>query len=244
MDYKDDKFNLKYFNGKDWPILAGGILAVIGAIPLVLALMDFYILMIPGVAIIITGAAMLMITLGGRTNEAGLEDQIERISKPMLPTALGKLNLEDRHVKVIPLHDPHSFGEFDFTGDEEILIKCGRDGKYRSSMYSRTLMLFTRNTLCCYNLRFSFIDNKYRTEQLKTFKYVDIDTAYITYGEYEYQRKEGLAKIKYACINIKGLDGEIFTSVAHNDADLDKLVEDINVLSGKYKKQAEESNQQ
>ncbi len=240
MDYKDDKFNLKYFKGKDWPITVGAGLAFIGIIPFVLAILNlvgFYFVVI-GIVIAGIGAVLLLPALGGRTNEAGFEEQIERNTKPMREVLLKKMNLEEKHVKVIALHDPHMFGNYDFTGKEDILLKKGNDGKIRSSIYSSTMLMYTKDTLICYNYRFSFIDSLYKTEEIKTFKYVNIEKAFITNGEYEYNIKETKNTVKYSCFNVKDFDGNIFTSIAKNDADLDKLVEDITLLADKYRKQA------
>jgi hypothetical protein len=233
MNYK---YNLKYFKSSDWPVPVGSAMVIIGLIPVVLEIVGaggFRFIPL-GVIAAVIGACFMAFSLGGKSNEADFDDQINRITGTLQQTALKKLGLEDKHVKVIPLYDPYRFGEYDFTGSENLLVKRGKDGKYRCSVYSQSLLCFTADKLCFCRQRFSFL-SEYNDYFNDVIPYTEIDSVFITEGSYKALIKKNTVTIKYVMFNIKNTDGRIFTAPAHNDADLDKLVEKIMKLAGQKK---------
>lgn len=234
MNYK---YNLKYFKSGDWPVPVGAAMMLFGLIPVVLEIIGvpgMFTFIPVGVIAAVVGACLISFSRGGKSSEADFEDQVNRTTSLMQQTALKKLGLEDKHVKVIPLHDPYRFGEFDFSGTEELLVKRGKDSKYRCSIYSQSLLLSTAEKLCYCRQRFSFL-NEYNEFSLDVIPYTEIDSVFITEGSYKAQLKKKTVTIKYVMFNIKNTEGKVFTATAHNDADLDKLVESIMKLAGQKK---------
>ena len=195
---------------------------------------DVFFLIPIGVIATVVGTCFITFSAGGKSNESDFEEQVKRTTAALQQTAQKQLGLEDKHVRVMPLYDPYRFGEFDFSGSEEMLIKRGKDGTYRSSFYSQSLLLFTMDKLCFCRQRFSFV-NEYNELFLDVIPYTDIDSVYITEGSHTAQLKKKTVTIKYFMFNIKTVEGKVFTAHAHNDADLDKLVESIKTLVEKKK---------
>lgn len=230
------KYNLKYFKSKDWPVPLGMAMMVIGLIPAVLQIMGIGMMVFTSFGIIMAfaGACIVSFTLGGKTNDAEFAEQVQRFTAEMQQSALKKLGLEDKHVKVHPLYDPYRFGEYDFSGSEDILVRRGKDGKVRSSIYSQTLLLFMAEKLCLYRQRFSFL-NEYNEFFLDVIPYIDIDSVFITEGIYKTQSEKNNITVKYIMFNLKNNEGAVISIPAHNDADLDKLVVSIMKLAGQKK---------
>ncbi|MDD4773060.1 MAG: hypothetical protein PHZ09_05575 [Eubacteriales bacterium] len=239
MNYK---YNIKYFTSKTWPIPVASAMMLIGLLPAVLQIMGVGRMFITssGIIVAFAGAVILSFALGGKTSDAEFAEQIERHTSGMQDAALKKLGLEDKHVKVIPLFDPCVIGEYDFSGSEELLARRGNDGKIRSTFYSQTLLLFTAEKLCLYRNRFSFIGD-YDETFLDVIPYTAIDSVYITDHEYKTVVNKKKLTVKYVIFNIKDNKGTVYSHPAHNDADLDKLVDNITKLADKKKKEADES---
>ena len=236
------KYNLKYFTSKTWPIPVAAAMMIIGILPAVLQIMGIGRMFITssGIIVAFVGAVILAFTLGGKTNDAEFADQIQRQTSGMKDAALKKLGLEDKHVNVMPLYDPCIIGEYDFSGNEQFLVRRGNDGKVRSAFYSQTLLLFTTEKLCLYRQHFSFI-NEYNEFFLDVIPYTEIDSAYITEHEHNAVVNKNNITVKYMIFNIKNNEGTVYPHPAHNDADLDKLVANITILVDKKKKEADGS---
>lgn len=230
------KYNLKYFKSKEWPVPLGSAMMVIGLLPAVLQIMGIGMMLFTSFGIIMAfaGACIVAFTLGGKTSDAEFAEQVQRFTAGMQQSALKKLGLEDKHVKVLPLYDPYHFGEYDFSGSEDILVRRGKDGKVRSSIYSQTLLLFTAEKLCLYRQRFSFI-NEYNEFSLDVIPYIDIDSVFITEGIYKTQLEKNNITVKYVMFNLKNNEDAVISIPAHNDADLDKLVVSIMKLADQKK---------
>lgn len=234
MNYK---YNLKYFTSKNWPLPLGSAMMVIGLIPTALQIMGVNGMMFftsIGILAAFAGAIIVAFTLGGKTNDAEFTEQVQRVTKDMHDSALKKLGLEEKHIKVLPLYDPYNFGEYDFTGSEELMVRRGKDGKIRSSFYSKTLLFFTTDKLCVYRQRFSFL-NEYNEFFLDVFPYTEIDSVFVTDGEYKTQWEKNNITVKYVMFNVKNNAGKVITMPAQNDADLDKLIMNIMKLIGQKK---------
>ncbi len=230
------KYNLKYFTGKEWPVPLGSGMVLIGLLPAVLQIMGLPMMFfIPfGVIAAVVGACFVIFTLGGKTSDAEFAEQVQRFTSGMQDSALKKLGIEEKHVKVMPLYDPYRFGEYDFTGSEELLVKRGKDGKIRSSIYSETLLLFMSEKLGLYRQRFSFIKD-YNEFFLDVIPYTEIDSVFVTEGVYKTNYEKNNLTAKYVMFNLKSTQDTLITIPAHNDADLDKLVASIMKLVGQKK---------
>ncbi len=233
----DFKYNKKYFTGAEWPIPVGIACIVVGLIPFILMLMDIghvFALITPAIILLLAGVGLILITNGGRSNEQGITDQLDRNTKSMLDDALKVMGLEEKHVKVIPLHDPTYIGEFDFTGSEELLVKRGNDGKFRTNYYTKTLLMFTANSLCLYTRRLGLCDN-YVDNKLTQIPYLSIEDVFTEVSEYVFTKGKNRLHAKYCMITFKDNAGNSLTVPTRNDADVDKMVEDIKVFAEKKK---------
>lgn len=239
MDFKP---NSKYFIGANWPVPAGIACVFVGVLPLLMILFEargLYWLMAPGVALIVVGLVLILVSSGGKTNEAGFDEQIKRATKSMQDDALRELKLEEKHVKVIPLYDPCSFGEYDFSGSEALLVKRGSDGKFRSNYYSMTMLLFTQENLCVYNRRFGFTEDMMKNT-LTVLPYISIDNVRVEEKEFKATIGKNKATVKYCNLDITAENGETIVCQAHhNDADIDSIAERVNALVAKKKKAAQ-----
>ncbi|MHB1153949.1 MAG: hypothetical protein ACYCWE_11910 [Eubacteriales bacterium] len=237
------KYNLKYFTSKDWPVALGSAMMVIGLTPAVLQIMGIGMMVFTSFGIIMAfvGACIVVFTLGGKTSDIEFAEQIQRFTAGMQQSALKKLGFEEKHIKIYPLYDPYRFGEYDFSGSEDILVKRGKDGKIRSSIFSQTLLLFTAEKLCIYRQRFSFL-NDYNEFFLDVIPYIDIDSVFITDGIYKTQFEKNNLTVKYVMFNLKNNEGAVISIPAHNDADLDKLV--LSIMKLANQKKADSSKKQ
>lgn len=247
MDFQFDfKFNKKYFTGASWPIPVGAACILVGAIPLLMMLMDIggygiFGLTAVGVFLMLGGVVLISFSAGGKTNEAGFNEQIDRATKNMEEDALKQLNLDEKHVKVIPLYDPLSFGEYDFSGEEPLLVRRGNDGKYRSSYYQRTLVMFTNEKMIVYRRRFCFTEDSV-VSNLDVIPYLQFSEVNQTEHEYKAQVGKETRTIKYYLLHFIDESGKQITVTSRFDNDTDQLMENIKALVAKKKAAAQTAN--
>lgn len=235
--FMDCKYNKKYFTGAEWPVPVGIICIIIGLIPFILMLMDIghvFALITPAIILLLGGVGLILVSNGGRSNEQSIGEQIDRNTKSMLDDSLKVMGLEEKHVKVIPLHDPTYIGEFDFTGSEELLVKRGNDGKFRTNYFTKTLVMFTANSLCLYTRRLGLCDNLI-DNKLTQIPYLGVEDVFTEVFDYKFTKGKNTLHAKYCMITFKDTNGETVTVPTRNDADVDKMVEDIKVFVEKKK---------
>ncbi len=226
----------KYFRSKKWPVLVGLILAVIGALVAFIFMRQRHGMAFStvGIVLAIVGIGFILAGLGGKANPSDFSHEIDISLRDYKEKALKAFKLEEKHIRTIPLYEPYQIGEFDFTGEEPLLVKKGNDGKVRSNFYVNTLIMFAAQKLCVYSTRFSFTEDNEKVSS-NQIPYTEIDSIYVTEDSYtdEYQGVKTVAK--YAMLNVKARNGEVISFPAHNDADVDNFIASTMKLVDKMK---------
>jgi len=144
--------------------------------------------MAPGIALLVVGFLLLfaqaflgiiVMAIGAfllyRNTLGAKDDEIDRICQnniqSMNDKALIKLGVDEDEVKLI---EPIKVsGYYYYAIGSQPLFKKGKDGRWRSSNYESTIMLFSENQIHAYTYRFSLVENE-KSELTDEYFYKDV----------------------------------------------------------------------
>jgi len=220
----DFSTNIKYFGKQKNLFLFIGIgIALLGVVMIIVGWYFMY-----GLGVVLAGGAVCIIARGSKLKDDDIDVQTERKYQDFMShIAVDRLDIIGKEVK---LFQPVEIGTYAYEGIDGILAKKGGDGKPRSSYFCRTGIFFAVDTMYIYKAMFSLIQEKEDSDMLKV-KYVDVDKAELT--DEIYTSADGILKIPYTMFRITTKAGKEFNFPMRNDAESDKLAENINYQSQK-----------
>jgi hypothetical protein len=220
----DFSTNIKYFGKSKNLFLYIGL--GIAALGIVLLIVGWYFMYCFGV--MLAGGAVCIIARGSKLKDDDIDVQTEKKYQDFMShIAVDKLDIIGKEVK---LFQPVEVGAYAYEGLEGILAKKGSDGKLRSSYFSRTGIFFAVDMMYIYKASFSLIEEKESSEMLKV-KYGDVSKAELT--NETFTSADGTLKVPYTMFRITTLAGKEFNFPMRNDAESDKLAENINYQAKK-----------
>lgn len=220
MDYRK---NIRYFKSSDVHFYVGIPIVIIGIILLVIG-QFFWIYFIPyqsmtALLAVLVGAAIAWIPRWMRSDEKEIDDYIASKKEGCAEKAAEKLGLS---ASLVPGRTPIVIGGFDFDSDDVLSRRGKDDRKYRSSLYTSSVLFFTKNGICAVKKSFSLTEDL-EHETVKEIPYCEIDDAQVVCEE----KTVGADKMKYFCFVITANGAELLRVPAAPDAVLDGICEDI-----------------
>lgn len=156
MDYAKNK---RYFKPIKWKL--GIIVSVIGLACIAADSTAFGLLMVAA------GIAFIALQIIGRPSDEDIDRATKSQLENMKTRALRKLGVDEDEVNEIA---PIVFDGYNY---DRSLIKCGKDGKYRSSKYQAVMFFFSSNEVYCYTYDFSIVESSQK-EATDVYFYKDI----------------------------------------------------------------------
>lgn len=220
MDYTT---NSKYFtkNNHLFTFIGLGIV-LLGIIMMIVQFLLF------GVGVAIVGVAVVVVSIGSKIKDEDIDIQGVKKNQDFMDLAKDKLDILGKETK---LFQPIEISAFGFEEMDTIYTKKGSDGKQRSSVYVNTGMYFSPEMLYACKYYFSFVEEKEGTEIFKA-KFADIVKAELT--DEKMTDANGVI-VPYTMFRITTVSGKNFCFPMKNDAESDKLADNINYQAKKMK---------
>lgn len=240
MDYK---YNNKYFKDTGLIFLIGLILTAVGAILFITFAVMYGNIFAPLFMIgpvLVIGVILMIFAKGGTLSDSEYDVQTKKLSERLQERAMQKLNLEDRHIKMLA---PITFTQYEFKDDPaKYKIKKGADGQIRSNYYVSAIFLFGQQQFYVYGNRLSLTDeNEPNTDFNYTYKYSDLTAVELKDEKFTIKIKEKDLEIKYTTFNLL-MDNSVILSIpSQSDAITDQKVIDMNKLIVKMRAKQEEN---
>lgn len=227
MDYKK---NLRYFENKKIPLYIGAAMIALGIVFLLgTRWSEFYYIMYPSsFFLLICGGIMFAVSKTSKSSDKSLDEAINESFKSFEEQTLKKFDLYERQLPYIEsvLLEGYKYYEGSY------LIRDG-SGKYRTDVYAKTHVYFTKTELCIGSCEISFIKDE-QTDKSISIPYESIKRAYMEDNVIEYKLKNKLVQIHYQTLHIETTNGE-FTCQTYVSQYLDNLLENINRMAEERK---------
>ncbi len=220
MEYKN---NQKYFKQNIKPLIAGGILLVLGLIVKLIfndeyswEIRQMYMLLI------IAGAICIIMYFIVRPKDSELETQINKFIDGDEEQAKEKALNDDKRCKII-----ESIRIADYIPEHDNMqIFKGRDGTVRTNWFSSSVIVLTTNRFYVYRRMFSITEENI-SEEFIPFEYADVDECTIdtVRKEYTFGKKTALREVTTFNIPSKG---KVMSFITHSDSFVDEFCERLN----------------
>ncbi len=221
MDYGK---NIKYFKSSDTLFYIGLPICILGAILFVLTLLWFYFIpyqAIIGIILAVIGGALAFIPRSMRTSEKELDAIITSMTEGYTKEVIERMGLEKHILKTIPTT---AIGNYIYDAPD-IMVRRGKDDrKCRTSKYSTTAVLCTKNGILLSQKIFSLIDETV-TEATHEFLYSELELVAVT--EHEYTLADG-SKLKDSRFTVTENGKELLALPTLHIIAVDRLADDIN----------------
>lgn len=219
MDYKK---NLRYFENKKAMLYVGAALIAVGVVSFLLwRFTVHYYFFYPCMLFLITGGVLFTVSKTSRSSDKSIDEAIDDTFKQFEEQTLTRFDLYDRQLPYVESALLEGYKYYDGS-----YIVRDKSGGYRTDVYAKTHVYFTKTELCIGAYEISLIKDD-QTDKSVSIPYESIKEAYLTDGETTYNMKNKSVTVNYQTLHIKTTDGE-FTSQAQSSQTLDTLVEDIN----------------
>lgn len=224
------KYNKKYFTGSNLPVVIGVVLTIISLLVLIIFFNSWgFVMLFPA----IVGVVLITFTLGGKSSDADLAEQIKKKSEFLPRTAAEKFGLlklqadkfdrdSEKRWNMMP---PFEFGGFEFSEGEKFVRKGG-DGTMRSSTYTTGVYLFGLDRLYIYSKTFSLLEEKETEIKTEAF-YNDLKAIEVRPHEFKYRSGSKELTHEYTRMHVIGNSGELFSTPVHNDAAVDDMIKEL-----------------
>ena len=223
MDYKK---NFKYFENKKLLLYGSGALLAIG---LLLWFGPFwgpdnhYVMYIFSVLSIVLGGVVFMISVGSTSTDKKIDEQIEEAFKLFDDETNEKFDLYERQLSYVT---PAQFEGYKYY--EGAMVRRDRSGRYRTDIYVKNRVCFTKETVVIACREISLIKEQINDRSVE-IPYADIKTASAEDGSIRY----GKATVKFVTVSIELNSGDTLQYQAQASQAIDQLVADVNHLAEK-----------
>lgn len=214
--------NLKYYQSNDKHFYTGIIILGVGALLFAIGnLLGFrFMPMQTPVAMTIMGigAVIAFVPAGKRSNEHDIDDAVLRMTDKYDESVVENVNITlSRRIK------PVLFGDFVYEG-EGVLVRRGlSDRRYRSSAYTASALLFTKDGVYISQKKFSLIEDNVSETDME-FVFEDMDEVYSVQEE----RVFGEDKVKICFFVIREGGEEKIRIPVKYSAIVDRVCDDVN----------------
>ena len=219
MDYKK---NLKYFENKKALLYGSAVTLALGVVLWFSRWNPDYneIIYYISIFFILTGGIVFAITSSSRSNDKKIDETIEESFKSFEEQTISRFDLHERQLPYIEsvLIEGYKY----YKGSYHL-----RDGsgKYRTDVYAKTRVYFTKTELCIGSYEISLIKDE-QTDKSVSFPYESIIRAYVKDDAAEYKLKNKSVTMHYQTFHIEAVNGE-FTAQAYISQDLDGMIGNI-----------------
>ena len=230
MDYKK---NLNYFINKRLWLYSGAGLIALGLILMFGPFGDrdnFRILYILSVLSLVAGGVAFTASVTTRSTDKTIDEAIQSAYKYFDEEKLEKFDLYKRQLTYI-----QSVELADYEYYEGSMIRRDRMGHYRTDLYRKMHVYFTDHTLCIVYTSVSLIKEE-KTDRDIEIPYADIKKAYLEDKTFNYTYGKKDVAITLPVLYIECENGDVHTYQVRSDLEVETMVEDINRLSDKAKK--------
>lgn len=225
MDYKK---NLRYFKNKKIPIYTGAGMIVLGIVCfLATRWSEYYLILYPAsIILLIVGGIMFAVSKTSQSNDKAIDDAINESFKMFEEQTLKRFDLYERQLPYVEsaLLDGYKYYEGSY-------LLRDKAGKYRTDVYTKTHVYFTKTELCIGSYEISLIKDE-QTDKSVSYPYESIKRAYAKDDVIVYKQKNIIVTIHYQTLHIETVNGEFITQTPVS-ADLDALVENIGRMATK-----------
>lgn len=222
MDYKK---NIKYFENKKILMYGSAVLLAVGVILWFGPFWspdNYFVMYIFSVLSIIIGGVIFAITLGKRSNDKKIDEQINEVLKHFEEETLQKYDLYERQLPYVESAVIEGYKYFDGS-----LLRRDKDGKFRTEIYVKTHVYFTEEELCIGSKEISLIKDE-QADKSEKIPYANIKKACLSDDETIYKKGNKTVPVKYQTLHIVKTDGTEFTAQTRSSQTVDTLVSDIN----------------
>ena len=214
--------NLKYYQSNDKHFYTGMIILGVGVLLFAIGnLLGFRFMPMQtpvSMTVMGIGAVIAFVPAGKRSNEHDIDDAVLRMTDKYDEAVAENVNITlSRRIK------PVLFGDFIYGG-EGVLVRRGlSDRRYRSSVYTASALLFTKDGVYISQKTFSLIEDSVSETDME-FVFEDMDEVYSVKEE----RVFGEDKVKICFFVIKE-DGEEKARIpVRYNAIVDRVCDDVN----------------
>lgn len=222
MDYKK---NVKYFENKKIMLYGSAALLAVGVIlwfgPF-WSRDNYFVMYIFSVLSIIVGGIIFAVTLGSRSTDKKIDEQINEAFKHFEEETLQKYDLYERQLPYVESALIEGYKYYDGS-----FLHRDKDGKYRTDIYFKTHVYFTEEGLCLGSKEVSLIKDE-QNDKSEQIPYVTIKSAYLSEDETVYVKGNKTVPVKYQTLHIAKTDDSEFISQVKSSQAVDTLVSDIN----------------
>lgn len=231
MDYKK---NLRYFENKN----TKKILLYVSTVMIALSIIffwatrwsEYYQLLYPASLIFLTaGGILFVVSKTTCSNDKVIDEAINESFKLFEEKTLKRFDLYERQLPYVEsaLLEGYRYYEGSY------LIR-DRSGKYRTDIYTKTHVYFTKTELCIGAFEISLIKDE-QIDKSVLYPYESVIRAYAEDNVIEYQLKNKSQQIHYQTLHIETTTGE-FVCQVYISQYLDNLIDDINRMAKKHAK--------
>lgn len=227
MNYKS---NRRYFTVSDMPFYVGLITAVAGALFFFLYYSTYflpfivyrimYFAMFP---LVIAGIGIIIYSRFGRSSDETIDETVALREKGLGDDIWEAPATERKKLRSI---QPLSTGSYDLAPRDGLLIRQGKDGKWRSTFYTAVRVMCTTDNVIVCSRQFSLTDD---TDRLDSVTLSFDELASVSVGEIVSCPVEGGPEVKSGELIFNSENKSVLCRVpAHVSADVDSFVNQLN----------------
>lgn len=225
MDYKT---NSNYFHKKYTMLFVFAPFCIISAVLVFGKLLHYFVLIQGFTVVMVASFLVCLFSIVSTTKDSELDSSAQITVKAIGDKAKEKINALERNPAVVGSYLAESYV---YEGDDVTEFKKGRDGTYRTNMYSAANLVITSKKLYLYSIRFCLTEDK-QAEMSKALSFENIVSAEISNKYYEkiVDGMTHIVELSYIVITTKD---ETITIPTHNDSLADNLIKLIHIRKSK-----------
>ena len=188
---------------------------------------EYYLILYPAsIILLIVGGIMFAVSKTSQSNDKVIDDAINESFKLFEEQMFKRFDLYERQLPYVEslLLEGYKYYEGSY-------LLHDKAGKYRTDVYTKTHVYFTKTELCIGSYEISLIKDE-QIDKSVSFPYESIKKAYAEDNVIEYKLKNKSVTIRYQTFYIETANGEFITQANISSA-LDDLIENINRTAAK-----------
>jgi hypothetical protein len=219
MDYKA---NAHYFSKSKLMLFIGVPLVILFILEYEFWIIDSFYAMNAFTVLGVVGFLMIIFFFVSTTKDAELDKSAKKRIKDIVQTASDKAMATDKFTKIM---DTYIAESYIYEGDMVKNIKRGKDGTFRTNVYSASAFVIGAKKLFVYTLRFSLTEEKVN-EDFRVYAYPVINEVCMKDSMFQTIIKDKKHQIETHTFNIKS-GKDLLACPSHNDSLADEAIKKI-----------------